>query len=61
MQVVYDLIRRVCNLNAFVLIQGESGTGKELAARAIHNLSKRAKSPFVPVSCGAIPETLHRS
>jgi len=60
-QVVYDLIRRVTNLDAFVLITGESGTGKELVARAIHNLSKRAKEPFVAVSCGAIPETLIES
>src|SRR5260370_39378206 len=58
---VYDLIRRVCNLNAFVLITGESGTGKELVARAIHNLSHRAEHPFVAVSCGAIPETLMES
>ena len=57
-QIVYDLIRRVANLNAFVVITGESGTGKELVARAIHNLSHRAKAPFVAVSCGAIPETL---
>jgi DNA-binding NtrC family response regulator len=57
-QVVYDLIRRVANLSAFVLITGESGTGKELVARAIHNLSNRAKLPFVAVPCGAIPETL---
>ena len=57
-QVVYDLIRRVANLNAFVLITGESGTGKELVARAVHNLGSRAGQPFVAVSCGAIPETL---
>lgn len=57
-QATYDLIRRVTNLNSFVLITGESGTGKELIARAIHNLSDRAKQPFVAVSCGAIPETL---
>jgi DNA-binding NtrC family response regulator len=57
-QAVYELIRRVSNLSAYVLITGESGTGKELVARAIHNLSNRAKSPFVAVSCGAIPETL---
>jgi DNA-binding NtrC family response regulator len=57
-QVVYDLIRRVTNLNAFVLITGESGTGKELVARAIHNLGNRSKQPFVAVSCGAIPESL---
>jgi len=43
---VYDLIRRVCNLDAFVLITAESGTGKELVARAIHNLSHRAEHPF---------------
>ena len=57
-QVVYDLIRRVANLDVFVLITGESGTGKELVARAVHNLSRRSKEPFVAVSCGAIPETL---
>ncbi len=57
-QVVYGLIRRVINLNAPVLIRGESGTGKELIARAIHNLGRRAKQPFVAVPCGAIPETL---
>jgi len=57
-QVVYDLIRRVTNLNAFVLITGESGTGKELVASAIHNLGNRAKHPFIAVSCGAIPESL---
>jgi len=58
---VYDLIRRVANLNASVLITGESGTGKELIARAIHNLGDRSKSPFIAVSCGAIPETLIES
>jgi DNA-binding NtrC family response regulator len=58
MQVVYDLIRRVANLNASVLILGESGTGKELVARAIHNMGNRSQQPFVAVSCGAIPETL---
>jgi DNA-binding NtrC family response regulator len=57
-QVVYDLIRRVADLNVSVLIRGESGTGKELVARAIHNLGKRPKEPFVAVSCGAIPESL---
>jgi DNA-binding NtrC family response regulator len=58
LQHVYDLIRRVTALNAFVLITGETGTGKELIARAIHNLSDRQSCPFVAVSCGAIPETL---
>jgi DNA-binding NtrC family response regulator len=57
-QVVYDLIRRVADLEASVLITGESGTGKELIARSIHNLGYRKERPFVAVSCGAIPETL---
>ena len=57
-RVVYDLVRRVANLEASVLITGESGTGKELIARAIHDLSTRKDRPFVAVSCGAIPETL---
>jgi DNA-binding NtrC family response regulator len=58
MQRVYQLVHRVTNLNASVLVTGESGTGKELIARAIHNLGSRANRPFVAVSCGAIPETL---
>jgi DNA-binding NtrC family response regulator len=58
MQHVYQLVSRVTNLNASVLVTGESGTGKELIARAIHNLGSRANRPFVAVSCGAIPETL---
>ncbi len=58
MQQVYDLVRRVANLNASVLVTGESGTGKELIARAIHNLGSRSGRPFVAVCCGAIPETL---
>ncbi len=58
MQRVYELVRRVTNLNAAVLVTGESGTGKELIARAIHNLGSRSNRPFVAVSCGAIPETL---
>jgi DNA-binding NtrC family response regulator len=58
---VCNLITRVADVNASVLITGESGTGKELIARAIHNTGNRAKYPFVPVSCGAIPETLIES
>jgi DNA-binding NtrC family response regulator len=61
MRGVYELIRRVADLDASVLITGDSGTGKELIARAIHNVGDRAKSPFVAVSCGAIPETLIES
>ena len=58
MRQVYQLVHRVANLNASVLVTGESGTGKELIARAIHNLGSRMERPFVAVSCGAIPETL---
>jgi len=58
MRQVYDLIHRVANLNASVLVTGESGTGKELVARAIHNLGAHSNHPFVAVCCGAIPETL---
>ena len=41
-----------------VIIQGETGTGKELVARAIHEASRRARAPMIPLDCGAIPETL---
>lgn len=61
MQKVYQGICKSCASNATVLIQGESGTGKELVARVIHYHSKRAKAPFVPVNCGAIPETMIES
>ncbi len=61
MRQVYDLVRRVANLNASVLVTGESGTGKELIASAIHNLGSRSGLPFVAVCCGAIPETLIES
>lgn len=58
MRQVYDLVRRVADINTSVLVTGETGTGKELVANAIHNLGIRAGRPFVAVSCGAIPETL---
>jgi DNA-binding NtrC family response regulator len=61
MLAVYGMIRRVSDLDTDVLITGESGTGKELVARAIHNSGPRSGSPFIAVSCGAIPEALVES
>lgn len=58
MQAVKSRIAKVASSMAPVLIQGESGTGKELVARAVHDCSHRAASPFVAVNCGAIPENL---
>ncbi len=61
MQDVFDLVRRVSQASANVLITGESGTGKEQVARAIHESGLRAKKPFVPINCTAIPESLLES
>ncbi|AXM96494.1 sigma-54-dependent transcriptional regulator [Pseudomonas plecoglossicida] len=61
MQDMYSKIRKVAPTDSNVLIQGESGTGKELVARALHNLSRRAKAPMISVNCAAIPETLIES
>jgi len=61
MQRVKEVIAKVASADSPVLIEGESGTGKELVAAAIHRLSARAKGPFVPVNCSAIPEDLLES
>jgi transcriptional regulator with GAF, ATPase, and Fis domain len=55
---VLELVAQIADSDATVLIQGESGTGKELIARALHFNSNRRDKPFVPVNCGALPETL---
>ncbi len=51
-------IAEIAASNQTVLISGETGTGKELVARAVHVLSPRSQGPFVPINCGAIPESL---
>jgi two-component system response regulator HydG len=61
MRKVYDLLARIAESDASVLISGESGTGKELAARALHRQGPRSAGPFVAVSCSAIPEGLLES
>ena len=58
---IFDLIRDLADSSVPVLIQGDSGTGKELIAAAIHNEGPRANQLFVPVNCGALPESLLES
>lgn len=58
---VRQLIAKVAPTASTVLILGETGTGKELVARALHDQSLRAEKPFVPINCGALPETLIES
>jgi two-component system response regulator HydG len=55
---LYEFVRLVAPTNMSVLIEGESGTGKENVARMIHQLSPRAKAPFVAVDCGALSKEL---
>jgi sigma-54 dependent transcriptional regulator, acetoin dehydrogenase operon transcriptional activator AcoR len=61
MQKIFGFLPEIARSESTVLIQGESGTGKELVARALHNLSRRARGPFVAVNCGALPDTLLES
>ncbi len=61
MQKVFASVEKAAGSSATILITGESGTGKELVARAIHYRSPRASSPFVPINCGGIPESLLES
>ena len=61
MQRTMAVVDAVARTDTMVLIEGSSGTGKEIIARSIHKQSERAAGPFVPVDCGALPESLLES
>jgi transcriptional regulator with GAF, ATPase, and Fis domain len=61
MQRVIDIVARVADSQASVIIRGESGTGKEMVARLLHGNSPRKDGPFVAINCAALPETLLES
>ena len=58
---IFDTLPIIAESDSTVLIEGPSGSGKELFARAVHSLSPRANGPFIPVNCGALPDTLLES
>ncbi|KYG26874.1 sigma-54 interaction domain-containing protein [Priestia endophytica] len=58
---VMDLLRRVANFDATILLQGETGVGKSVFAKEVHVLSERRNQPFVQVNCGALPANLIES
>ena len=60
-QKIFDLVEKVAQSKATILITGESGTGKELIAKAIHFNGNRKNYPFVSINCGAMPENLLES
>ncbi|MCC7537410.1 MAG: sigma-54-dependent Fis family transcriptional regulator [Deltaproteobacteria bacterium] len=61
MRKLYDLLDRIRDSEASVLLTGETGTGKEVVARAIHERSRRVEGPFVAINCAAMPESLLES
>jgi len=61
MKQVLETIEMVAPTSVTILIQGDTGVGKELVARALHAMSDRHNKPFVPINCGAIPESLLES
>ena len=61
MRRMYELLDRIADSNASVLVTGESGTGKELVARALHERGRRKAGPFVAVDCASLPEPLLES
>ncbi len=61
MRSMFACLKKISSSNLSILIQGESGTGKELVAHAIHSLSERASASFIPVNCGALPDSIIES
>ncbi len=61
MQDIYNLLSRLTESNATVMVSGESGTGKEIVARALHKRSRRQAGPFIAINCAAVPENLLES
>ena len=61
MRRLYAILERVAPTPSTVLVEGETGTGKDVVARSLHAASPRSAGPFVPIDCGAIPETLIES
>ena len=61
MRSMFTCLKKISASNLSILIQGESGTGKELVAHAIHSLSDRSSHSFIPVNCGALPDTIIES
>jgi sigma-54 dependent transcriptional regulator, acetoin dehydrogenase operon transcriptional activator AcoR len=58
---IFSTLQLIAESDCTVLIEGATGTGKELLARAVHNISPYKNGPFVPVNCGALPDTLIES
>ncbi|MBF0119210.1 MAG: sigma 54-interacting transcriptional regulator [Desulfobacterales bacterium] len=61
MERLFKILPSIAESDSSVLITGETGTGKDFIAETIHNLSQRAKEPFIKINCGALPETLLES
>ena len=61
MQKIIDMVNRVANSKANILLTGESGVGKDVMANYIHKRSNRAENSFIVINCGAIPENLIES
>src|SRR5690606_29224602 len=61
MREIFGVLDKIAPTSATVVIEGETGTGKEVVAQTIHDLSKRAKEPFIVFDCGAVPESLIES